>query len=232
MSGCLDNMQVPTVEVGEKRNKYASILSGILFFSGWWFAIDAAAVHPEKTELKDVFQICGVFGTISFFMVNAISNGQLRGESYTEGCLGVRSARVWFFFGFLLGFGSLIGASWILFGEYVTNDCYDMGMEYTGTPVGTANNTIPVPQNCQELCKKTANCMDFTWDGDTTCTLWKEQTGSSAKDAYISGPKDCPDKRTFVPTITYPGVAIFLQNFLIFLASLVYKFGRSEELWG
>ena len=53
--------------------------------------------------------------------MNAISNGQLRGESYTEGCLGVRSARVWFFFGFLLGFGSLIGASWILFGEYVTN---------------------------------------------------------------------------------------------------------------
>ena len=98
MSGCLDNMQIPQVEVGEKRNKYASILSGILvsyidikrqalkekiwyrfvhiqriiiplqFFSGWWFAIDAAAVHPEKTELKDVFQICGVFGTISFFM--------------------------------------------------------------------------------------------------------------------------------------------------------------------
>ena len=55
------------------------------------------------------------------FRVNAVSNGQLRGESYTEGCLGVRSARVWFFLGFLLGFGSLIGASWILFGEYVTN---------------------------------------------------------------------------------------------------------------
>ena len=53
--------------------------------------------------------------------MNAVSNGQLRGESYTEGCLGVRSARVWFFLGFLLGFGSLIGASWILFGEYVTN---------------------------------------------------------------------------------------------------------------
>ena len=39
MSGCLDNMQVPTVEVGEKRNKYASILSGILvsklFVSKW-----------------------------------------------------------------------------------------------------------------------------------------------------------------------------------------------------
>lgn len=40
------------------------------------------------------------------------------------------------------------------------------------------------------------------------------------------------DGRTFVPTLTYPGVAIFLQNLLIFVASLVYKFGRSEELWG
>jgi len=229
MSGCLDNMQIPHVEVGEKRNKYASIISGILFFSGWWFAIDAAAVHPEKTELKDVFQICGVFGTISFFMVNAISNGQLRGESYTEGCLGVRSARVWFFFGFLLGFGSLVGASWILFGEYVTNDCYDMGVQYTGNPLPSNGTTIP--QDCQVFCKENADCTKFTWNG-TTCQLFKEINGRAEKDDYISGPKNCPDNRTFVPTITYPGVAIFLQNFLIFVASLVYKFGRSEELWG
>lgn len=53
------------------------------------------------------------------FMVNAVSNGQLNGEAYTTGCLGDRGARVWFFFGCLLGFGSMIGASWILFGEYV-----------------------------------------------------------------------------------------------------------------
>jgi len=225
-------MQMPQVEVGEKRNKYASILSGILFFSGWWFAIDAAAVHPEKTELKDVFQICGVFGTISFFMVNAISNGQLRGESYTEGCLGVRSARVWFFFGFLLGFGSLIGASWILFGEYVTNDCYSMDTQFTGTSLSVipTNNTM-VSQDCQLKCRGNSDCESFTWN-KTECELWKSTVGTVPKDDYISGPKNCPDNRTFVPTITYPGVAIFLQNFLIFVASLVYKFGRSEELWG
>ncbi|VDP24355.1 unnamed protein product [Soboliphyme baturini] len=28
------------------------------------------------------------------------------------------------------------------------------------------------------------------------------------------------------------GVSLFLQNFLIFVASLVYKFGRTEEVWG
>ncbi len=53
------------------------------------------------------------------FRVNAVSNGQLRGEAFTTGCLGVRGARVWFFFGFLMGFGALIGACWILFGEYL-----------------------------------------------------------------------------------------------------------------
>ena len=51
--------------------------------------------------------------------MNAVSNGQLRGESYTEGCMGVRGARVWFFLGFLMGFGALLGAYWILFGEYL-----------------------------------------------------------------------------------------------------------------
>ena len=56
---------------------------------------------------------------LSTSRVNAVSNGQLRGDSFTTGCLGARGARVWFFFGFLLGFGSLIGASWILFGEYL-----------------------------------------------------------------------------------------------------------------
>ena len=30
---------------------------------------------------------------------------------------------------------------------------------------------------------------------------------------------------------TWPGVALFLHNFFIFIASLIYKFGRTEELW-
>lgn len=28
------------------------------------------------------------------------------------------------------------------------------------------------------------------------------------------------------------GVALFLQNALIFISSIIYKFGRSEDLWG
>ena len=42
------------------------------------------------------------------------------------------------------------------------------------------------------------------------------------------------NKDTFNPDVTYPGVAIFLQNVCIFLASIVYKFGRTEDSlnWG
>lgn len=166
MAGCLERIRIPDMEwlqVGNRRNLVASVVSGVLFFFGWWLAIDAAAVYPQKTELKDVFHICGVFATISMFMVNGVSSATLESpDSYTEGCLGVNGARIWFFFGCLMGFGSLIGASYILFGEYVAP----------------------------------------------------------------------PEKSEFKPGSTYPGVAIFLQNLFIFMASLIFKFGRSEEQSG
>lgn len=122
MSGCIEAAceNCANIEVGERRNQIAAITAGFLFFAGWWFAIDASATNYENT--KDIFHICGVFASISMFMVNSISNGQLRGEEfgdYTGGCLGVMGSRIWFFFGFLMGFGSLIGAAWILFGEYL-----------------------------------------------------------------------------------------------------------------
>ena len=95
------------LNLSEKRNKIASITAGFFFFSGWWFAIDASASYYMDT--RDIFHLCGVFSTISMFMVNAVSNSLLRGEGYTDGFLGPVGARIWFFFGFMMGFGSLIG---------------------------------------------------------------------------------------------------------------------------
>jgi len=150
------------IDLGEKRNKIAAIVSGFLFFTGWWMAIDASATDYDNT--RDVFHICGVFSALSMFMVNSVSNEQLRGEGLTDGlCGGGIAPKIWFFFGFLMGFGSLLGSCYILFGEY----------------------------------------------------------------AMLSD-----EKKSFVPDSIYPGVAFFLQNLFIFLASLVYKFGRTEDLWG
>ncbi|XP_065052447.1 transmembrane protein 50A-like [Rhopilema esculentum] len=154
MSGCLDGIHCPHIEIdcGEKRNQIASVVAGGLFFIGWWFAIDTAANDPLTNK---TFHLCGVASTIALFMVNAVSNAQVRGDSYEAGCLGQTGARIWLLIGFIMGFGGLIGACWVLFGAYVV----------TG---------VPDP---------------------------------------------------------WPGVAIFLQNSFIFFSALVFKFGRTEDIF-
>ncbi|KAJ8314872.1 hypothetical protein KUTeg_007022 [Tegillarca granosa] len=126
MSGILDNCNpsCECLELGEKRNAVVSVISGVMFFVGWWIVIDAAAVYPDQNEFNHAFHTCGVIATIAFFMINSVSNGQIRGDSYSTGCLG--------------------------------------------------------------------------------------QTGKQ------------PD---------WPGIAVFLQNALIFFSSIVFKFGRTEDLW-
>ncbi|KAG8136557.1 hypothetical protein E2320_005123 [Naja naja] len=130
MAGFLDNFRWPECECidwGERRNTVASVVAGILLL--------------RKNDSS-----CG--------RINAVSNAQVRGDSYGDGCLGRTGARVWLFIGFMLMFGSLIASVWILFGAYVT-------------------------QNIN----------------------------------------------------VYPGLAVFFQNALIFFSTLIYKFGRTEELW-
>ncbi|XP_014674486.1 PREDICTED: transmembrane protein 50B-like [Priapulus caudatus] len=161
MAGCLDSFQWPQCEwlnLDDRRNAIASIFSGFLFFTGWWIIIDVAARYPSGNDFMHAYHVCGVVGTLAFFMINAVSNSAVRGDSYTPGCLGQRGARVWLLIGFLLGFGAIIASAWILFASYVI---------------------YPTPNVDQ-----------------------------------------------------WPGVAVFLQNALIFISALLFKFGRTEELWG
>jgi len=171
MSGILDNFQCPTFECCElgDRNTVASIVSGALFFIGWWIIIDAAISYPLESQMPHAVHACGVVASLAFFMVNAVSNGQVRGDTYSEGCLGQTGARIWLLIGFLLAFGSLIASMWILFGIYVVQ---------------------PVPHT------------------DVTTTISPQPSKDVA-----------------------PGVSVFLQNAFIFFATMIFKFGRTEELW-
>ncbi|KAJ1176473.1 hypothetical protein NDU88_001753 [Pleurodeles waltl] len=158
MSGFFDRMSCSEcIDWGEKRNTVASVAAGVLFFTGWWIIIDAAVKYPDMERFNHSYHACGVIATVAFLMINAVSNGQVRGESYSEGCLGQTGARIWLFVGFMLAFGSLIASMWILFGGYVVQD----------------------------------------------------------------------DKSKEV----YPGIAVFFQNAFIFFGGLVFKFGRTEDLW-
>ncbi|MED6238228.1 hypothetical protein ATANTOWER_013523, partial [Ataeniobius toweri] len=122
MAGFLDNFRWPECEWfdwAERRNAVASVVAGALFFTGWWIMIDAAVMYPSQEMMNHSFHTCGVFSTIAFFMINAVSNGQVRGDAYGEGCFGRTGARLWLFVGFMMMFGSFIGSVWILFGAYV-----------------------------------------------------------------------------------------------------------------
>uniref|UniRef100_A0A0N5A5E7 Transmembrane protein 50B n=1 Tax=Parastrongyloides trichosuri TaxID=131310 RepID=A0A0N5A5E7_PARTI len=154
MAGCLDNVHIDLdLDFGEKRNTIASVLSGILFFTGWWIYIDTAAFYTPLHAWSHSYIIIPIIASIAMFMVNAVSNRYVSGESYEEGLLGTKGARFWIFVAFVLSFSSVIGAILIMFSDYV----------------------------------------------------------------LVQGEHS-----------VYPGVALFLNVFSIFLASFTYKFGRVE----
>lgn len=57
--------------------------------------------------------------------LNAVSSGQVTGDTYTEGCLGQRGARAWLFVGFVLAFAGLIGSLWIFIQEFLVVGTYN-----------------------------------------------------------------------------------------------------------
>jgi len=126
MSGILDNVRCDCIQE-DKRNSIAAAIAGALFFTGWWIIIDVAAQGPSSEQFQGSYYVCGVFGTISLFMINSVSNGQLRGDSFTDGCAGPRSARLWLFTGLVIGFASLIAAGWILFAGH-SNSWYGVAV--------------------------------------------------------------------------------------------------------
>uniref|UniRef100_T1DFB8 Putative plasma membrane protein n=1 Tax=Psorophora albipes TaxID=869069 RepID=T1DFB8_9DIPT len=109
------------IENVPRRNIVSTLVASFLFFTGWWIAIDTASVHPKSWDFS--YYICGILATISFFMVNSISNEMLHGgAAYTGGVLGESGIKVFLFIGFVLGFASIIAAIWIMIAEFAVND--------------------------------------------------------------------------------------------------------------
>uniref|UniRef100_A0A6G1S775 Transmembrane protein 50A n=1 Tax=Aceria tosichella TaxID=561515 RepID=A0A6G1S775_9ACAR len=139
-----------SLDISEKRNIIASMAAGIFFFSGWWIIIDVGARYTSQ-DFHGAFYLFGIFGTLSFIIVNSISNSQLRDEGFDT--VNPRAAKACLLVGFILGFSALTGSVWVLISEYASSK----------------------------------------------------------------------------HTNAYPGVALLLQNILIFLGSLIFKFGRTED---
>ncbi|XP_035905907.1 transmembrane protein 50A [Anopheles stephensi] len=104
-----------------RRTILATLVASLLFFSGWWIIIDTASTYPESFNFS--YYICGILATISFIIVNAISNDLLHSSgAYTNGILNAGTAKLFLFAGFVLGFTSIIAAIWIMIAEFAVNE--------------------------------------------------------------------------------------------------------------
>ncbi|CAF0877021.1 unnamed protein product [Adineta steineri] len=129
------------VELRERfhRNTIASIVAGVFFAIGWWIIIDSTCQYPAQADFNKVYYIIGSVGTLALILVNAVSNSQVRGDSYGDSCMGQVGARIMLFISFLLAFGSLIGGAWVLFGYYVP---YKSDKLYPGIAIFSQNLAI------------------------------------------------------------------------------------------
>uniref|UniRef100_A0A0K8TQM1 Putative conserved plasma membrane protein n=1 Tax=Tabanus bromius TaxID=304241 RepID=A0A0K8TQM1_TABBR len=92
------------------RNKNAALAAGILFFAGWWALIDALSTTNEKINAGQI--IIGIFGTLSFFMVNTVKNIHLSEDNVSAPR--ARAAKAWLLIGFAMGFASIVAATWVM----------------------------------------------------------------------------------------------------------------------
>ncbi|KAL9903535.1 transmembrane protein 50B [Glossina fuscipes] len=100
------------------RNKNSSLIAGLLFFAGWWTLIDAMTVD-QKHQITTGQVFIGVFGTISFFMVNVVKNSHISEENTSES--GARVAKIWLLIAFVMGFASIIAAVWVMIDDFINN---------------------------------------------------------------------------------------------------------------
>ncbi|XP_018801532.1 PREDICTED: transmembrane protein 50A [Bactrocera latifrons] len=100
------------------RNKNSALISGFLFFTGWWVLIDAMSVDSQK-QITTGHVFIGVFGTISFFMVNTVKNSHISEENTSES--GARIAKIYLLIGFVMGFASIIAAIWVMIDDFINN---------------------------------------------------------------------------------------------------------------
>ncbi|XP_039484947.1 transmembrane protein 50A isoform X1 [Drosophila santomea] len=123
------------------RNRNTSIIAGLLFFAGWWVLIDAMSIDL-KHQITTGHVFIGIFGTISFCMVNAVKGEHVRNSNHlslglTSDSLllfcaqiseenssesGARIAKIWLLVGFLMGFASIIAAIWVMIDDFINNE--------------------------------------------------------------------------------------------------------------
>ena len=88
--------------LGQNRNLVSTVVSSFFFFTGWWIAVSFALSYNEimsflskidsavrcnisefpDLQYLDAYHTCGVFATLSFLLINSVSNSRLDDDFY------------------------------------------------------------------------------------------------------------------------------------------------------
>ncbi|XP_068158524.1 transmembrane protein 50B [Drosophila tropicalis] len=107
------------------RNKNSSLVAGLLFFAGWWTLIDAMSGDSQHL-ITTGHVFIGVFGTISFCMVNSVKGEHISENNSSE--VGARIAKLWLLIGFVIGFASIIAAIWVMIDDFINDKNKDSSL--------------------------------------------------------------------------------------------------------
>jgi hypothetical protein len=111
------------VQFWEERAKaYGPMLSGALFGAGWWFWLDAVACNATGTRPPFAQYIPGIIATVALVMTNCVQRDELAAyDPFDDGAF--CRARFWLFMSYVVSFGALVGAVWVLAQDYGTREC-------------------------------------------------------------------------------------------------------------
>lgn len=104
-----------------KLNSLLSCISGTLFFTGWWLMIDVNSNYNDVIYNSKIYYLPGIAATISLIIINYIPNDLTNGSYFYSDVISCHPfyAVILLFLGFTIGFGSLIGATYILINDFL-----------------------------------------------------------------------------------------------------------------
>lgn len=94
----------------------------------WWIVIGIASTAEKGNAPDFAYYVCGILGSISFLMVNTVSNEMLNGAGYEGGVCGSSGIKIWLFTGFVLGFASVIASVWLMISEFSNTEKTTQGI--------------------------------------------------------------------------------------------------------
>ncbi|KAK5648411.1 hypothetical protein RI129_003303 [Pyrocoelia pectoralis] len=103
------------------QNACASLISGLLFFTGWWLMIDTHVNYADIITKNGMYYLPGIASTMAFFIINMVPLRMIEepyGYEDNARC-SILIATIILFVGLVIAFSAVIGSMYILINDFL-----------------------------------------------------------------------------------------------------------------